>query len=73
MKSEEIKYIVQHLTEKYTGTECSFSDLDSLDKSCLIADIEEKFDIAINDSEISKLNNLQKLQNYVIKVLNDDN
>lgn len=68
--SKEVTEKVRQIVESYLGpisdpTE-DFSDLDSLDKLDLIMSIEKKFNLTIVDSEIEKLNNLNKLQTYVI-------
>lgn len=68
--SKEVTGKVKQIVESYVGpindpTE-DFSDLDSLDKLDLIMSIEKEFNLAIADSEINKLNNLNKLQTYVI-------
>lgn len=70
--TKDINNKVKNIVESYLGpidnpTE-DFSDigLDSLDKVNLICDIEKEFNLAILDSEIVKLNNLNKIQTYVI-------
>ena len=70
--TKDITRKVKNIVESYLGpTDDSaedFSDigLDSLDKVDLICDIEKEFDLTILDSEIVKLNNLNKIQTYVI-------
>ena len=70
--TKDVTNKVKNIVESYLGpidnpTE-DFSDmgLDSLDKVNLICDIEKEFNLAIPDSEIVKLNNLNKIQTYVI-------
>ena len=70
--TKDITNKVKNIVESYLGqidnpTE-DFSDigLDSLDKVYLFCDIEKEFNLAILDSEIVKLNNLNKIQTYVI-------
>ena len=70
--NKDITNKVKNIVESYLGTiddpTEDFSDmrLDSLDKVNLICDIEKEFNLAIPDSEIVKLNNLNKIQTYVI-------
>ena len=70
--TKDITRKVKNIVESYLGPTDDpaedFSDigLDSLDKVDLICDIEKEFDLTILDSEIVKLNNLNKIQTYVI-------
>ena len=70
--TKDITRKVKNIVESYLGPtddpDEDFSDigLDSLDKVDLICDIEKEFDLTILDSEIVKLNNLNKIQTYVI-------
>ena len=70
--TKDITRKVKNIVESYLGPTDDpaedFSDigLDSLDKVNLICDIEKEFNLTILDSEIAKLNNLNKIQTYVI-------
>lgn len=70
--TKDITRKVKNIVESYLGPTDDpaedFSDigLDSLNKVNLICDIEKEFDLTILDSEIVKLNNLNKIQTYVI-------
>lgn len=70
--TKDINRKVKNIVESYLGPTDDpaedFSDigLDSLDKVDLICDIEKEFNLTILDSEIVKLNNLNKIQTYVI-------
>lgn len=70
--TKDITRKVKNIVESYLGPTDdpaeNFSDigLDSLDKVDLICDIEKEFNLTILDSEIVKLNNLNKIQTYVI-------
>lgn len=70
--TKDITRKVKNIVESYLGPtddpteDFSNMGLDSLDKIDLIIEIEKEFNLAIPDSEIERLNNLNKLQIYVI-------
>ena len=67
MDTKDITNKVKNIVESYLGQidnpteDFSAIGLDSLDKVNLICDIEKEFNLAILDSEIVKLNNLNKI------------
>jgi len=70
--NKEVTKKVRQIVESYLGptddpTE-DFSDmgLDSLDKTDLIMSIEKEFNIDIPDYKIDELNNLNRLQSYIL-------
>ena len=70
--SKEVTRKVRQIVESYLGptddpTE-DFSDmgLDSLDKIDLVMEVEKEFHITIPDWKIDEINNLNKLQTYII-------
>lgn len=72
MNTKDVTKKVKNIVESYLGPtddpaeDFSNMGLDSLDKIDLIIEIEKEFNLAIPDSEIERLNNLNKLQIYVI-------
>lgn len=70
--TKDVTKKVKNIVESYLGPtddpteDFSNMGLDSLDKIDLIIEIEKEFNLAIPDSEIERLNNLNKLQIYVI-------
>lgn len=71
-KTKDITRKVRSIVESYLGpTDDPTEDftelgLDSLDKLELICDVEKEFGISVNDSDVDKLTNLNKLQCYVL-------